>query len=531
MGEDSSGPPLSRRVPGATNRPQPRMRVAPPVLPDALLERLRAEADAGATDTATPPRPGSSTELPASEYTTTVNGDPAQEADKAKRRVLRESLLRRPLDRPTRTPSDPEIPVAALSAEAEPGESASGAGPPELPRRTRGTDYGLRPATGRQPQVTPPPAAAAPETDSEPITQPIPVISESTLPPTTTAATEIEEVQAPPDLPVQDLVPPPPDQAGPPDQTAHKPDPIPAPPGQPPPDLLVPDLVPPLPDQAAHPDHTARRLDRISVPPDQAPPPDQAGPPGHTARRLDRILAPPDQAPPPGQAGPPGHTARGPDPVPPAPERAPLPDQAGHEAAGAARNSSWIPVTAGQAAAKPRQRPAKPVRPLRKPTRLARKSDDAPPRQPQAKPSPIRTPSPSGYAPPSPSGQLPPPTVDAAPATNQPPPQPDVVARIPAAVPPPTGSRATPLRSSPARAKRRVPSLRQWLPARSAPVRVPAESALQPHFRELGTFDDAVIMIRSEAVKPHHSASSRYLVLGACVCVVVIVVAVVIIAL
>lgn len=44
MGDDRTGGSLSQRVPGATNRPKPLMRVAPPVLPDALIDRLRAEA-------------------------------------------------------------------------------------------------------------------------------------------------------------------------------------------------------------------------------------------------------------------------------------------------------------------------------------------------------------------------------------------------------------------------------------------------------------------------------------------------------
>jgi hypothetical protein len=42
MGEDSRLPPLSRRVPGATNWPNPPVRSTPPVLPDHVLERLRA---------------------------------------------------------------------------------------------------------------------------------------------------------------------------------------------------------------------------------------------------------------------------------------------------------------------------------------------------------------------------------------------------------------------------------------------------------------------------------------------------------
>jgi hypothetical protein len=46
MADDSSGPPLSRRVPGATNRPKPQMRMARPVLPEDLMDRLRPKQDA-----------------------------------------------------------------------------------------------------------------------------------------------------------------------------------------------------------------------------------------------------------------------------------------------------------------------------------------------------------------------------------------------------------------------------------------------------------------------------------------------------
>ena len=43
MAEDASGRPLSQRVPGGTNRPAPQLRITPPVLPEALIERLRAD--------------------------------------------------------------------------------------------------------------------------------------------------------------------------------------------------------------------------------------------------------------------------------------------------------------------------------------------------------------------------------------------------------------------------------------------------------------------------------------------------------
>ncbi len=56
MADDSSAPPLSRRVPGATNRPKPQMRIAPPVLPEDLVDRLRPKQAAAAETTAVQPR-------------------------------------------------------------------------------------------------------------------------------------------------------------------------------------------------------------------------------------------------------------------------------------------------------------------------------------------------------------------------------------------------------------------------------------------------------------------------------------------
>ena len=56
MADDSSVPPLSRRVPGATNRPKPKMRIAPPALPEELVGRLRPKQAATAETTATPAR-------------------------------------------------------------------------------------------------------------------------------------------------------------------------------------------------------------------------------------------------------------------------------------------------------------------------------------------------------------------------------------------------------------------------------------------------------------------------------------------
>jgi hypothetical protein len=48
MGEDSRGPPLSRRVPGETDkdRPKPVARITPRALPEALLRRMQAAVDA-----------------------------------------------------------------------------------------------------------------------------------------------------------------------------------------------------------------------------------------------------------------------------------------------------------------------------------------------------------------------------------------------------------------------------------------------------------------------------------------------------
>jgi hypothetical protein len=45
MAKEGGGPPLPRRVPGAADSPRPPARVKPPVLPESLLQRLRAEAE------------------------------------------------------------------------------------------------------------------------------------------------------------------------------------------------------------------------------------------------------------------------------------------------------------------------------------------------------------------------------------------------------------------------------------------------------------------------------------------------------
>ena len=58
MSEDSSVGPLSQRVPGAANRPTPYMRIAPPVLPESLLERLRAEMGTSREEQAGPEQSG-----------------------------------------------------------------------------------------------------------------------------------------------------------------------------------------------------------------------------------------------------------------------------------------------------------------------------------------------------------------------------------------------------------------------------------------------------------------------------------------
>ncbi|HEX6932553.1 MAG TPA: hypothetical protein VF162_10450, partial [Streptosporangiaceae bacterium] len=63
MADDSSVPPLSRRVPGATNRPKPKMRIAPPVLPEELIGRLRPNQTA--PDTAAEPGRRISGDVPA----------------------------------------------------------------------------------------------------------------------------------------------------------------------------------------------------------------------------------------------------------------------------------------------------------------------------------------------------------------------------------------------------------------------------------------------------------------------------------
>src|SRR5712691_4551154 len=64
MGEDSRVPPLSRRVPGATDRdrPRPAARSVPRKLPESLLRRMQAAIDAAAAERTADPEQAASAE-------------------------------------------------------------------------------------------------------------------------------------------------------------------------------------------------------------------------------------------------------------------------------------------------------------------------------------------------------------------------------------------------------------------------------------------------------------------------------------
>ncbi len=130
MADDSSAPPLSRRVPGATNRPKPEMRVAPPVLPDDLIDRLRpkdadvAEAPAEQTKRRRNKKPSEPKRQAAA-----VGEEPAEEAPGAWYVV----------------PDSPASPIADGNDTTQPLPVISGTAPPAV---QAGTD--VKPASREQ---------------------------------------------------------------------------------------------------------------------------------------------------------------------------------------------------------------------------------------------------------------------------------------------------------------------------------------------------------------------------------------------
>ncbi len=121
MADDSSSPPLSRRVPGATNRPKPQMRVAPPVLPDDLIDRLRPKDDGTAEAT---------TELPRRQRNKKPPEAKRQEAAAGEQSAL---------DAPETwyvVPDSPSAPIADGNDTTQPLPVISGSAPPPAQART-----------------------------------------------------------------------------------------------------------------------------------------------------------------------------------------------------------------------------------------------------------------------------------------------------------------------------------------------------------------------------------------------------------
>jgi hypothetical protein len=175
MSEDSSVGPLSQRVPVAANRPTPSMRIAPPVLPESLLERLRAELGTSREEQAGPEQSGS-----AGPSVARPEGEPGR-ADGPRR--LAWARRRDRTTEPDRTSQSDRAAVNVATAAAAGRKQAElhtvppGATPNPLRRRT--------PADANVPKLPMRPAAAsAPHTGAvfdpgpEPgaMTQPIPVM-------------------------------------------------------------------------------------------------------------------------------------------------------------------------------------------------------------------------------------------------------------------------------------------------------------------------------------------------------------------
>jgi hypothetical protein len=216
MGEDSKVPPLSRRVPGATSHLRPAGRVAPPRLPESLLQSVRAALDAE-------PKPEPDQQHAAS---------PDQPSSKASQ------PSRNPPDAPSATP---------------------GAGPESLPRRMPGTTYGPKPPKRAARPMLPASllgrrTGPEPEAAPEDATQPIPAISEALL--SQLASPAVDEDLASPAGPPGEA-PAPPIQTASPKQTA------------PAEQTAAAETVPP--QQAAPPDQTAAR-DKAAARGDAAPP-------------------------------------------------------------------------------------------------------------------------------------------------------------------------------------------------------------------------------------------------------------------
>ncbi len=181
MSEDSRVGPLSQRVPGAANRPTPSMRIAPPVLPESLLERLRAEKGTSREEQAGPGQSGSA-KPPAA----TPEGEPGR-ADAPRRLAwARRRDRTSELDRTSHSdrPSQPERAVVNVVTAAAAGLKQAElhtlpATPAPNPLRRRTPADANVPKLPMRPAVTTAPHTAAvfePGPEPGATTQPIPVI-------------------------------------------------------------------------------------------------------------------------------------------------------------------------------------------------------------------------------------------------------------------------------------------------------------------------------------------------------------------
>jgi hypothetical protein len=151
MGENGR-PPLSRRVPGATNMPKAQVRASPPKLPDHVLERLRAEVSAIREKTA---------EQPNAKLAEQPNAKLAEQADVAPQRPANVIRLQRPknMDGPRRPTS---------VAEPQPPKNV------DAPQRPKNVDGPQAPKRAAWHVV--PDSSYSPVADSDDTTEPIPVV-------------------------------------------------------------------------------------------------------------------------------------------------------------------------------------------------------------------------------------------------------------------------------------------------------------------------------------------------------------------
>jgi hypothetical protein len=169
MGDDSRIPPLSRRVPGATNWPTPPVRATPPELPEHVIERLRARpnrASEAATALAEAERPDQS--APPPPRTGTAPGLPRRPV-RVLWRATSDSALLPEVDAADTTERIPVVAatadirtetVAPTRADTQPDNTAAQvqtatalAPPATLPRRVPGS-HGPQPSPGRSRGVT-----------------------------------------------------------------------------------------------------------------------------------------------------------------------------------------------------------------------------------------------------------------------------------------------------------------------------------------------------------------------------------------